>query len=100
MPLTRTYVLRGGVPGRHRPLYVRARRVPGACGARTAPDGGDGSGHADRPARLLASDLVFKDACALSSSPSSPGPNSVAVVSRSSVMRLLAASTCPSMQWA
>jgi hypothetical protein len=63
-------------------------------------DGEGGSGYADRGARFLASDLATQDACALLSSSSSPGPVSVSVVSRASVMRWLAASARPSIQCA
>jgi hypothetical protein len=45
-------------------------------------------------------DLRFQAACSLPSSPSSPGPGWAPDVSRASVMRWLAASAWPSMQWA
>jgi hypothetical protein len=48
MPLTCAYALRGAIPGRRRPLYVRARRVLGRRAARTGTDGEGGSGYADR----------------------------------------------------
>jgi hypothetical protein len=52
--------------------------------------------------RLLASDLAFQDACSLPSSPSSAGSDSgrVSWTPRASVIRLFAASACPSMQCA
>jgi hypothetical protein len=46
-------------------------------GARTGTDGRGRSGHADRPARLLASGLAFQDVGLLSPSPSPPGSCSV-----------------------
>jgi hypothetical protein len=63
-------------------------------------DGEGGSGYADRPARLLASDLPFQAASSLSASPSSPTSCSASGVLKASVMRLLAASARPSMQCA
>ena len=53
-------------------------------------------------ARLYASELALQDACALSSSPSSPDsdPGRVSWAPRASVIRLFAASACPSMQCA
>jgi len=94
MPLACTYAVWGSVPGRRRPLCVRAHRA-------WATDGG-GKGHGrgrwERlrwpSARLLASDLAFQDACSLPSSPPSPGSGSgrVSWTPRASVIRLFAAS--------
>jgi hypothetical protein len=68
MPLTSTYAVRDSIPGRVRPLYVRAHRA-------WSTDGGGkthGRGRWERlhrpSARLLASELAFQDACSLPSS--------------------------------
>ena len=93
-------------PGFRRPLCVRAGRGRKAEST-TGTDRGQErcvdrleERSADRSARRLAADLAFQDACSLSSSSSPPGPDSGSVVPRASVMRCLAASACPSMQWA
>ena len=77
---------------------TRAKRPTDAGGKAT--DGAGGSGHADRSRPDSRPDLPFQDACSLSPSPSSPGSCSASPVPRASVMRWLAASACPSMQWA
>ncbi len=69
----------------------RGRKIHGRNG---------GSGYADRPARFLPSDLRFYDACSSSPSPSSAGSGWESWVPRASLIRLLAALACPSMQCA
>lgn len=75
MPLTSAYTARGSFPGRARPLCVRIPRIPGGAqatdGGEKATDRAGGSGHADRPAQLLASELPFQAADPLSALPSS-----------------------------
>jgi hypothetical protein len=68
--------------------------VPGSwsLNPRTGTDGGDGSGHADCPARFLVSYLPLQTAGSLSASPSSAVLCSPLGVLRASVIRLLAAS--------
>ncbi len=49
MPLTSTYAVRGAVPGRRRPLYVRAHRAWSTDGDGKSHGRAGGSGYADRP---------------------------------------------------
>jgi len=86
--------------GRRRPLCVRGPRVRGPQNPRTGTDGEGGSGYADRPAQFLLSDLLLQAVGSLPAAPSSPGSWSASGALRASVMRWLAASACPSMQWA
>ena len=102
MALTSTYTARGSFPGRRRPPCVR-----GHWGFVHGPGRKNhGRGRWERLRRpsagLGASDLAFQDVCSMSSSPSSPGSDSgpVSWTPRASVVRLFAASACPSMQWA
>lgn len=63
---TSAYALRGVIAGRRRPLCARGHRVPVPL---KSTDGYGRRGQerlADRPARLLVSDLAFQDDCSLS----------------------------------
>jgi hypothetical protein len=64
MPLTCDYVFRGRIWGRRRPLCVRGPRVPGPLKSTDGHGRRGRSGHADRPAWFIASDLPLQDACA------------------------------------
>jgi hypothetical protein len=101
-PLTSAYALRGSVPGRRRPLCVRAHPAWSTDGGGTTHGRGRWERLRRPSARLCASDLAFQDACSLSSSPSSPGSDSgrVSWVPRASAIRWFAASDYPSMQCA
>ena len=102
MALTSTYTARGSFPGRRRPPCVR--RHWGLVHGPGRKNHGRGRWERLRrpSAGLGASDLAFQDVCSMSSSPSSPGsdPGPVSWTPRASVVRLFAASACPSMHWA
>ena len=73
MPLTSTYAVRGSVPRRGRGLCARGHRAWSTDAGGKPVDGGRWERLCRSSGRLLAPDLALQDACALSSSPSSPG---------------------------
>jgi hypothetical protein len=96
MPLTCAYALRGGIPGRPPsaicPCAANFEAVRATDGGANIHGQRGGSGYADRPARFLAADLPFQDACSLSSLLSSPRSNWRSGLPRASLIRLLGAS--------
>jgi hypothetical protein len=79
-PLTSTDALRGATAGHHRPLCVRWPRVaPGSRALEIHGRAWTARVGAVMPTvhPAFGSDLAFQDACSISSSPSSPGSDSV-----------------------